>query len=327
MNARELLLSIASGEDAEGFLAAAVTSPLTAELVNACGSSWPIVHRDSDSMARAAVAAKSMFELENVRAPFDQCVEAEALGAELSFEGYYPRVKRFIEDIGSFDFFGKGRTEVVVEAVRRLRKAVGEGTPVLAGVTGPFTVLGYLFGPTRLMLSCRRNPSAVVATSQRLSAAIADYASELVSAGADAVVIEDMASSPDVLNPSIFRSVEVEPLRALTSRLGAPCILHICGDTSSIVGDLPKTGVKVFHIDPKTNLEVVRARAPEIPLAGGVDTMLLLRGTPEEVSKTAVACARLGIRIIAPACALHPRTPSGNVKAMARAVRGFCQLS
>ncbi|MGQ9479451.1 MAG: uroporphyrinogen decarboxylase family protein [Thermoproteota archaeon] len=54
----------------------------------------------------------------------------------------------------------------------------------------------------------------------------------------------------------------------MTSRINAPCILHICRDTSKIIEDIPKTGVSAFHIDPKTNLQTAREKVRNIPLAG-----------------------------------------------------------
>lgn len=324
-NIRELFLSLVDGVT-RGFIAAAVTSPLTDELIKACNISWALVHTDRESMVRAATMAGSLFGLDTVRVPFDQCVEAEALGVELNFDGRYPKPRSFVEVLEHTEFLGRGRTRMVIEAVRVLRNGLGQDVPLLGGVTGPFTVLTYLFGPAKLLSMCRRQQGAVRATAEKLSVAIANYARELISAGADAIVIEDMASSPDVLNPSLFRSVEVEPLRLLTSSLDAPCILHICGDTFKILEDIPKTGARVFHIDPKTNLEDARVRAVGISLAGGVDTTLLLRGTGEEISKASVACARSGIRIVAPACALHPKTPSKNVRAMTEMVKRLNQL-
>jgi [methyl-Co(III) methanol-specific corrinoid protein]:coenzyme M methyltransferase len=272
-------------------------------------------------MVKAALAAKSAIGFETVRVPFDQCVEAEALGVELDFEGYYPKPRRLVEGIGEPDFLGKGRTMMVLDAIRDLRKAVGQDFPILGGVTGPFTLINYLLGPAKTMLLVRRNPSVVRNYIDRLSVSLANYAEEMVSAGADAIVIEDMASSPDVLNPTIFRMVEVDPLRRLTSMVDAPCILHICGNTLKILSDIPRTGVKVFHIDPKTNLGVAVDLARGVTLAGGVSTFLLLESSGKNIAEASLSCLNYGIRIVAPACALHPKTPIENVKTMIKAVK------
>jgi [methyl-Co(III) methanol-specific corrinoid protein]:coenzyme M methyltransferase len=321
LNLRSLFLSLAHGEDAGKPMVAAITSPLTEELLGLCGFTWSSAHRSREHMVKAALAAKSAMGFETVRVPFDQCVEAEALGVELDFEGCYPKPKRLVEEIGESDFLGKGRTMMVLEAIRDLRKAVGPGFPILGGVTGPFTLINYLLGPAETMLLTRRNPGVIKNYASKLSVSVANYAGEMVSAGADAIVIEDMASSPDVLNPTIFRMVEVEPLRRLTSMLNAPCILHICGDTLKILSDIPETGVKVFHIDPKTNLSVAKDLARVVTLAGGVGTFLLLEGSEKSILEASLSCLNYGIRIVAPACALHPKTPIEKVKAMVKAVK------
>lgn len=326
MDQRSLFLSLVHGENIERPMAATITSPLTEELLDICGSTWSSAHRSREHMVKAALAAKSVMGFETVRAPFDQCVEAEALGVELDFEGYYPKPVRFLEEIGEFNIAGKGRTMIVLEAIRDLREAVGPDFPILGGVTGPFTLLNYLLGPSKTVLLSRRDPGTIRYYAYELSASIANYAWEMVSAGADAIVIEDMASSPDVLNPMVFRRVEIEPLKRLTSMLKVPCILHICGDTLKILKDIPDTGVKVFHIDPKTNLRVAKDLIRGVTLAGGVSTFLLLGGDEKSIVEALLSCLSLGIRIVAPACALHPKTPMENVKTMIKAVKNGALL-
>lgn len=321
LNLRNLFLSLVHGEEMEKPMAAAITSPLTGELLDLCGLTWPSAHRSRGHMVKAALAAKSVMGFETVRVPFDQCVEAEALGVELDFEGHYPKPRRFLERVEEFNFIGMGRTIMILEAIRELRESVGPGFPVLSGVTGPFTLINYLLGHAKTMLLSRGNLDVLKDYASELSASVANYAEEMVSAGADAIVIEDMASSPDVLNPVIFRRIEVEPLRRLTSTLRVPCILHICGDTSRILGDIPETGVKVFHIDPKTNLRVAKSLIHNVSLAGGIDTFLLSEGSEEEIIKATRSCLDLGIRIVAPACALYPKTPIEKVKTMIKIIK------
>lgn len=321
LNLRSLFLSLAHGEKTEEPVTAAVTSPLTEELLNLCCLTWSSVHRKREHMVKAALAAKSVMGFETVRAPFDQCVEAEAIGVELDFEGHYPKPRRPMERIEDFRIMGKGRTMMVLDVIRNLRREVGPDFPILGGVTGPFTLLNYLLGPAKAMLMSRRDPSTIKDYADKLSVSIANYAREMVSAGADAIVIEDMASSPDVLNPVIFRTVEVAPLKRLTTMLKAPCILHICGDALKILKDIPETGVKAFHIDPKTNLRVAKELIQDVTLAGGVSTLLLSEGNEKSIVEASLSCLELGIRIVAPACALHPKTPIENVRTMIKTVK------
>ncbi|MEM3569999.1 MAG: uroporphyrinogen decarboxylase family protein [Thermoproteota archaeon] len=321
LDQRSIFLSLAHGENTARPIAAAITSPLTEELLNMCGLTWFSVHKNHESMVKVALVAKSVMGFETARVPFDQCVEAEALGVELDFEGYYPKPRRFLEEIQEFNFMGRGRTMMVLQAVRDIREAFGPDFPILGGVTGPFTLLNYLLGPAKTMLLSRRDPNVVKDYADKLSESVANYAMEMVSAGADAIVIEDMASSPDVLNPMVFKTVEVEPLKRLTSMLKVPCILHICGDTLKILKDIPETGVEVFHIDPKTNLRVAKDLVRGVTLAGGVSTSLLSEGDEKSIAEASLSCIGLGIRIVAPACALHPKTPIGNVKTMIKAVK------
>lgn len=302
-------------------MAVAITSPLTDELLKSSGLSWASVHRNREHMVKAALTAKFILGFETVRVPFDQCVEAEALGIELDFEGCYPKPKRFLEKINEFDVMEKGRTTIVVEAIRDLRNMVSQTTPVFGGVTGPFTVLNYVLGPTKVMLLNKREPKALVEYAEKISMSIAKYAEEMISAGADAIVIEDMASSPDVLNPMIFRSIEIEPLRKLVSMLKIPSILHICGDTLKILSDIAKTGIEVFHVDPKTDLRVAKDLIREVALAGGIDTLLLLKGNEVDIFEAVFSCLNLGIKMVAPACALYPETSVENVRIMVNAVK------
>ncbi|MGQ9479452.1 MAG: uroporphyrinogen decarboxylase family protein [Thermoproteota archaeon] len=181
---------------------------MTDELIRTCGLSWQSVHRQADHMVKAALYAKDFFEFENIRIPFDQCVEAEALGAEL-FEGRYPMPKRFLEEVDFQDLIGRGRTLIVIEAIRNIRNMYNGNVPIIGGVTRSFTALNYLLGPAKVLVLNTRHQNILRRYLDRLSKLISDYAMEMVHAGADAIVIEDMASSPDVLNPSIFKSIGV----------------------------------------------------------------------------------------------------------------------
>src|SRR5207248_1573607 len=98
------------------------------------------------------------FGYESAVAPFDLCVEAEALGAGVDFQtdgtGFLAPVVSQPIEVGQLGpnapqllaLATAGRVPLVAEALRQLRAGVGRHVAIGAWIPGPFTLSWQLFG-------------------------------------------------------------------------------------------------------------------------------------------------------------------------------------
>ena len=146
----------------------------------------------------------------------------------------------------------------------------------------------------------------------------------LLKNGADTVILLD----PNVmgLTAKHFRELILPGYREMTGRITTPLILHICGDTTRILEDIPSSGFAAFSFDyPSTALEDVTGKLGEtMGVIGSVPTVShLLNGTREDVIEVSEKMIKGGVDLLASSCFTPPQTPKENLLAMGEAIDGL----
>ncbi len=281
-----------------------------------------------DTLARVLYSAYRRYGYDLVLVFADTTVEAEAMGAQVVIpEEDNPfvigpaRVSRLEPAEPEKD----GRMPVVLEATRRLAKLLEGEVPVLVGIKGPFSLAAFLRGIGSFFEDLLEDPGRA---RDYLDAALGNqlsYAEAVVRAGA-IPFIGDPVASGSMISASMFRDFALPGLRRLVDsvrELGAPALLHICGDTRHIIGDMARSGAAALSVDDG-DLRIARAGAgPDVALMGNVSTRLMLEGRPEEVAAAAREClAAAGPRLIlSTSCDVPAETPPENVAALVNAGR------
>lgn len=155
------------------------------------------------------------------------------------------------------------------------------------------------------------------------------YAHALVEIGVDALYIGDPSSSCSLISPAQFREFCLPRFTDFCSELHKKDILiyiHICGNSSPLLEMLADTGTDcVEPLDPMGGVSVADAKkrvGDRIALMGGVDTVSLLNGSPEEVKKESENCIAEGGPdgyILAAGDMVPDFAPEENVRAMVAA--------
>ncbi len=142
----------------------------------------------------------------------------------------------------------------------------------------------------------------------------------------------DSSANMKLISPGMWREM-IAPFLTSFCRAahdmdeGARIYCHICGDVRPILPDLIKTGLDcIAPLDPMGGAsvgEIHAAVGDKIALMGGVDTMLLLNGTPEEIKAVSQTCIREGGGrfILGSGCAVPRGVPKANLSAMVEAAR------
>jgi [methyl-Co(III) methanol-specific corrinoid protein]:coenzyme M methyltransferase len=308
----------------------AVNETVTLDLMKAVGVTWPDGHTQSEKMASLAIAGHLNLGFDNVRIPFDQTVEAEALGGKLTYGGElaFPEVH---VPVGGRpgdlkvdeNNLSRGRIPIVLDAIAKARQLLPCNAPIVAGIVGPLSVGAQAFGLETYLKWTIRDPEGVSHSLETLTPFLASYAKQQIKRGADIVSIEDMVASPDILGPKFFREKVSPHLKKLIESIDAPVVLHICGNATPIVADMVELGPSAISLDAKTDLvkasEVAKGR---VKLAGNLSPVnTLLAGTPGDVTRAVNEAVKLGIDVVSPGCSLSPLTPTDNVKALVQAAR------
>jgi uroporphyrinogen decarboxylase len=217
----------------------------------------------------------------------------------------------------------------VFETVRRVRRALPAGVPLIGFAGAPFTVASYLVegGPSRDYLHTKRlmyeEPEAWHRLLEILAAATARYLNAQVAAGAQAVQIFD--SWVGVLAPDDYRAFALPHSRALVQALtpGAP-VIHFGTGTAGLLPLLREAGGDVIGLDWRVDLDAGwRAVGHDVAVQGNLDPATLLARPAAFRERVAAILARAAGRpghIFNLGHGILPQTPVEHVQALVEMV-------
>lgn len=294
---------------------------------------WPEGHERAEDMAKLALAAYTVLGFDAVRAPFCQTIEAEALGCKVKTGGkenipgidHPPPYK--LDDVPTFpdDFLQRGRVPQLIEAIRIMKREVGDKVAIIGGIIGPFTIAGAMLDAVPILKASFRTPDKVRPFLEVAEKAGTMLGKALIEAGADLIAVEDMQASPDLIAPHTYRDLELEYQRRQVEALDAPVILHICGNVDRIIDFMHDTGCAGISLEPKSDTRKARSVVGRTGvLIGGVDaaTTLFMK-TPDVVREASREQVEMGLDVLAPGCAIAPGTPTENLLAMVEVAKEY----
>ncbi|WP_342766027.1 methylcobamide:CoM methyltransferase MtaA [Methanolobus sp.] len=306
------------------------TSPIL-DLMEISGSSRPEADSNPEKMAKLASSLHTVAKLEVIRIPFDVTVVGEALGCQIDI-GTKARTPSIIthpfeKDPSEFDvpvdLLEKGRIHVVMEAISLLKNDKGLSVPIVAGIEGPADLSSYLCGIKPFLKLTVKKPEIARKIVEKCVDACITCANAYFLSGADAVVLADATSSPEMIGPAAFREIIKPELVRFNENIQGHSILHICGEIDSIVPDILECGFSAISVEENVkDLEYVvnSAHSNNIAVIGNISTAhTLYIKTPNDVRKEAFECLDTDIDILAPGCGLAPETPLRNLLAMVEA--------
>jgi [methyl-Co(III) methanol-specific corrinoid protein]:coenzyme M methyltransferase len=330
---RASILSLLGGELPPSRPAFSGLVHLTVEGLASAGLEFSQIHQDADRMARAAASTFKSTGLPSAAVPFDLCIEAEALGATVSFPGggsvEFPRVRKpaylspetLVESLRSRtrprDFPSLGRIPLVCQAITQLKREIGGEAAISAILAGPFTVLSALAGRSALFIDMKRQPELIREALFRLASFIAQAGQAYRDAGGDFLTIHEMGGSPDLLGPKRFAEFVLPALSELLDALPKPRVLAVCGNLDSVSLLLETAGADALSIDQSNHIGRLRAMLPRALLFGNLDPVQLLsHATSEQVQDAARMALKDGADAVWPGCDLVPTTPIENIRAL-----------
>lgn len=293
-----------------------------------------------DRLADAVVRYFERFRPDAVWVSADTWVTAEAMGAKVRAPGPEEplagtgepvvRTAADVDRIPAPDPGSRGRQPVLLEALRRVRSALGEGAFIVGCFDqSPFSLACALAGLETVLVKTVEDPPFVEALLARGVEHAAAYGEAMARAGADMLSTGD--SPALLLGPEGYGRFAMPAEQAVFQRVrgttGVPMSLHICGDAAALLPSMAESGADVLEVDHAVPLPDAAAGLPSrIAIWGNLDPVgLLLQGTPEAVERTARGLCRAMARagrarfVLSSGCTLAPDTPPENIEALLRA--------
>ena len=188
----------------------------------------------------------------------DPYVEATAFGIQCEYpEDDLPKDKS--GHLPDFDAVRKLRPFVITEhkrpvnrlnEIREFKRRVGNRLFIVGWVEGPVAEYADLRGVMNAALDFMDDPEAVGAAMDVITANALEFITCQVEAGAHCVGIGDAFCSQ--IGPDLYRLLAFDREKRMVDHihsLGAMAKLHICGNVSSILPDMIRTGADIIDVD------------------------------------------------------------------------------
>jgi len=103
-----------------------------------------------------------------------------------------------------------------------------------------------------------------------------------------------------------------------------PNILHICGDTNSIILDMAECGADAISVDQKNCMAETRQKLGDNAIIlGNFDPIKVLhKGEVKDVGPAVLESLKGGASAVWPGCDLWPEVPGENMVALMTALKG-----
>lgn len=346
MNLRDNVLAALSGDKVDITPALSVTPLGIVDAMKETGAYWPEAHTDPAKMATLGSSLYELAKFECARIPFCLTVEAEALGCKVDIKDVdsTPIVleSKFesAKDIEiPEDVLSKGRIPVVLESIEILKEKYGNELPIIVGVTGPFTLSGYLLSVENLLIYMLTKPDEIEEVLDKSTEFLMDYIDAIIDLKADIICVTEPLSATELIEPLQFKNIVKPYLEDLASSIKTKSVLHICGNIEPIAKDMATIGYDGISMENKVDVKRVREEIQKgsgsiikvggrtlgnvktSVIVGNIDSTELHMETAEYIKKHVKTVLDSGVDLLAPSCGsgLAPKTPLKNIKAIIEA--------
>ena len=304
------------------------TSIVCVELMEKVGIHFPEAHLDTELMVELAAAGHDILDYDTIMPEFSVHQESAAFGCEVDWgndntmpDAKSHPVKQIKDIVIPKNILEKPSMKVVLDAISILRKEYGDRVAILGKVMGPWTISYHLVGTEQFLTWTILNPDKVRGFLEVLKEVTVLFGKAQMQAGADAITLADHATG-DLISPQMYHDFLMSVHREIIQRIGAPIILHICGNCFDRLLYFVEAGFDAYHFEWQVDAqEAVRVVNDKMSLIGNISNTTLYRGKPEDVYTQARYSIEAGVDIIAPECAVPLQTPLQNLKVIVEAAK------
>lgn len=184
----------------------------------------------------------------------------------------------------------------IIHSHHLVAEAIGKETFTMPTQWAPFSCAARIFGTEAVMTATLDEPDRLLE--------LIRFSTELIWSIIEPILehedilganLADPVASGDLISPDTFRRFAAPFLKDIVARIrakGKYSMIHICGNTTRILGDIVEIGPNCFSIESKVDLRIAKEiLGGRVCVAGNVaPTGVFLSGTPAEVITEAKAC-------------------------------------
>lgn len=260
----------------------------------------------------------------------DPWAEAEAFGTLLSYpEDDLPKVERHvieeIADIGRLKVLNPDdhvRMRARVEEINIYRRDTSDSLFICGWVEGPLAAYCDIRDINMAMTDLYEYPDQVHRALDIITESAIAFITPQVLAGAHCIGIGDSVCS--LISPELYREFCFEREKRIVDHIhsmGAYAKIHICGNISSILSDVIRTGADIIDIDHRTGpvTEALTTLGSGQLFSGKCDPVSVVQDGNREIISNSCRefCREAGGRaIISAGCEVTPGTPVENLRYM-----------
>lgn len=307
------------------------------------GVSMRQFRRDPEALARSFIQAVETYGYDGIMVDVDTVTLAGAVGVPVDAPGDEPaRAKggmlgslEEIDDLPEVDILASAGVQVWLESVRILKRHFGDEVYIRGNCDQcPFTLASLVRGMDAWLMDILDpdNHERISRLLEYCTGVTLQFIRHMASTGAHMTSNGDSVAGPEVVSPSIFRRLALPYNRrvvAASHQLGLPYILHICGNTGTILDDMMDTGADGLEIDHKTDIRLAHQKLKDRAVfVGNIDPSgVLALGSPrvveEKTRELLTVFADTPRFILNAGCAIPPTTPAENLHTLIRTARSF----
>lgn len=301
-----------------------VVSVATVDQMRLVDAWFPEAHSDPEVMARLATAGHTLLGYDTVMPVFSVTQEAAALGCEVDWgkADQMPSVRS--NPFANSDNFAlpggwlqANSIQVVLKALRLLRERLGDQVVVVGKVMGPWTLSYHMMGMEEFLISTKLDPARACRSMEVLKQVSLEFARAQIQAGADIICLADHASG-GIISPLTYRDLLLPLHQEIFSAIGAPTVLHCCGNNTDRVQYFAASGADCYHFESQVDLDSAVATARgKMTLMGNINNpTVLLQGSVKDVWRACQKAIQGGVQILSPECAVPLTTPLENLQTL-----------
>lgn len=295
------------------------------------------------TVARAFIYSVEKYQYDGILVDIDTATLAGALGVPVDFPENEParciagRLDSLeqVADLPPPDVCRYWGVEVWLEAVRNLREYFGEEILIRGNCDQcPFSLASMVRGAVPWMIDLMDNEKGEQAREllQYCTEATIQFLRLMAEAGAHVLSNGDSPAGPDMISPQMYRTFALpyeQEVAAAAHEEGLPYVLHICGNTGSILEDMLEVGCDGLEFDQKTDTQVAhRLLKDRVTFFGNIDPSgVLALGSSDLVEVRTRELLELFSDtprfILNSGCAIPASTPEENIKTLIRVAREY----
>lgn len=292
--------------------------------------------------ARAQIACYERFGNDLMVVEYGLHGVGAALGSQMSDpEDSVPAIMSYIlDDLDNINQLDMSKLELKndkafqlhLEAAQIIIDEIGHEVPTGVLITGPFTAAASIYKTENLLRATRKNPEKLHELIKFCTEGLKMIYREFIKKGCLILLCDPIASGTILHQKQYLEFVlpyTIDLMKDIHDAGGMVCY-HICGDTTSIVGDMVKSGCDMMSIDNRVDLEYTKQMVGDkVPILGNVDPVeVLILGTTDDVDQAVKTCLKKAYDspcgyILASGCDLSGSVPLENIDQFMESARKY----